>query len=350
MAETSISSKIDNPIRKCEPNYGRAINILQIIPTFLKVGGIEFSSRNLALSLLKKGIRTTILSPTNRSSFSECNERITTVHIHSLLICNKTVIPLDLSSMLHLIKNHDVIHIYGLFSLMSVLAFLFSFLCKKRVLITVLMYGELMNHPNVAIRAIAPLITNIGKLFVKLADAIHVKNIQDYNRLRKINPTTLLIPNGLSNRYFEQKIDQISIRKELGLQDSKIALYVGRIHLFKGPQILVKSVRYILRYIKDFHVIIAGPDDGFEKQLKTVIETENVCDHVTLLGFVSEGKKIQLYDGANVVVIPSLFDWVEAYSNVASEAWFRNKKVVASKVGALKYRVRENDKGYLLCP
>jgi glycosyltransferase involved in cell wall biosynthesis len=53
---------------------------------------------------------------------------------------------------------------------------------------------------------------------------------------------------------------------------------------------------------------------------------------------------------ADVVVIPSLSDIVEAYSIVASEAWARKKPVVAYSVGALKYRVKNGINGYLARP
>jgi len=73
-------------------------------------------------------------------------------------------------------------------------------------------------------------------------------------------------------------------------------------------------------------------------------------EYVVLAGISSEEEKISAYDAANVVVIPSCSDMVEAFSLVASEAWSRGKPVVASRVGALRYRVKPGVNGYLAEP
>ena len=59
---------------------------------------------------------------------------------------------------------------------------------------------------------------------------------------------------------------------------------------------------------------------------------------------------MDLIDLSDLIVIPSLSDIVEAYSLVASEAWARGKWVIASNVGALKYRVKDGVNGYLCRP
>ena len=49
-------------------------------------------------------------------------------------------------------------------------------------------------------------------------------------------------------------------------------------------------------------------------------------------------------------VIPSLYDYVEVFSLVTSEAWARRKPVIASKVGELKFRVKHGINGLLIEP
>jgi len=47
-------------------------------------------------------------------------------------------------------------------------------------------------------------------------------------------------------------------------------------------------------------------------------------------------------------VVPSLYDYVEVFSLVASEAWARRKPVVAFAVGELIYRVKHGVNGLLV--
>jgi glycosyltransferase involved in cell wall biosynthesis len=62
------------------------------------------------------------------------------------------------------------------------------------------------------------------------------------------------------------------------------------------------------------------------------------------------GTKIEASDSAVALVLPSIADHVEVYSIVTSEAWARERPVIASKVGEMPYRVRQGVNGLLVDP
>jgi len=72
--------------------------------------------------------------------------------------------------------------------------------------------------------------------------------------------------------------------------------------------------------------------------------------NVVFTGFVSEEVKISALDASAALVLPSISNYVEAFSLAITEAWARGKPVVASTVGETPYRVRHMVNGLLVPP
>ena len=58
-------------------------------------------------------------------------------------------------------------------------------------------------------------------------------------------------------------------------------------------------------------------------------------NNVAFLGFVDEKSKVGTLDASLALVLPSVCNHVEVYLIVISEAWARNKPVIASAVGEI---------------
>jgi glycosyltransferase involved in cell wall biosynthesis len=87
----------------------------------------------------------------------------------------------------------------------------------------------------------------------------------------------------------------------------------------------------------------AGPYINLAKRL-------GVDRNILFLGFVDEEVKIGAIDGSLAVIVPSISDYVEVYPMVISEAWARNKPIIATKVGGVPYRVKHMFNGLLVPP
>jgi glycosyltransferase involved in cell wall biosynthesis len=94
--------------------------------------------------------------------------------------------------------------------------------------------------------------------------------------------------------------------------------------------------------------VIVGPGD--QRPYRELANRLGVGRNVVLTGFVSEEVKIGALDASTALVLPSISNYVEAFSLAITEAWARGKPVVASAVGEIPYRVRHMVNGLLVPP
>ena len=59
-------------------------------------------------------------------------------------------------------------------------------------------------------------------------------------------------------------------------------------------------------------------------------------------------ESIKALDSSIALLLQSIADYVEVYPMVISEAWAREKPVIASKVGGTPYRIKQNVNGVLV--
>lgn len=85
-------------------------------------------------------------------------------------------------------------------------------------------------------------------------------------------------------------------------------------------------------------------------EIRRLAEKLGVSNRVYILGFVDEKIKINMIDFSVALVLPSVADYVEVYPGVISEAWAREKPVIASNIGGIPYRVKDGVNGILVAP
>ena len=83
-------------------------------------------------------------------------------------------------------------------------------------------------------------------------------------------------------------------------------LFLGRLTVTKNIDLLVEAVSLCKQ--QNFELILAGPDFGMLKTLKTLVKKLGIEDRVTFTGRVSESEKLQLLSEATIFVHPSLED------------------------------------------
>jgi glycosyltransferase involved in cell wall biosynthesis len=90
----------------------------------------------------------------------------------------------------------------------------------------------------------------------------------------------------------------------LGLKDRKIVLFLGRLHWIKGPDILLEAIN-LMRDVSGLHAVIAGPDDGAEVRLRSLVREKKLKDLITFTGFLDDNQKLKALMDSYVVVVPS---------------------------------------------
>ena len=121
--------------------------------------------------------------------------------------------------------------------------------------------------------------------------------------------------------------------------------YVGRLEPHKGVDVLLRAVHAVPT--AELTIVGAGP---VEDDLRKLSAELGISGRVTFTGFVPAGELPAVYQGFDVVVVPSLPTptWIEQFCRVAVEAMAAGVPVVASDLGSLPEVV--GDGGALVPP
>ena len=125
-----------------------------------------------------------------------------------------------------------------------------------------------------------------------------------------------VIPNGVSKEDFPS-VNIEAFRRMKNLPDAPIILFMGRLNLIKGPDLLLRAFASIQEHIPDYQLVFAGPDEGMQSALIEMARQEGIAERVHFLGFVGGNDKSAAYQLAHLLVVPSR---QEAMSIVALES------------------------------
>ncbi len=136
------------------------------------------------------------------------------------------------------------------------------------------------------------------------------------------------IPHGVNTDIFKP-VDGSSLKKKLGLENSDIILYVGRIAKGKGVDKLIKILNLVIKKNKNIKLVIIGGDAGYLPIVKNLIQQYNLSKFVTIVGYVSKFNLPEYYSMADLIVYPSR---QEIFGLVLCEAMACGKAVIGSDI------------------
>lgn len=214
------------------------------------------------------------------------------------------------------VKDADIIHIMGHWTILNALVYLVAISQKKTYVFcpagALPVFGRsrwLKKFYNII----------IGKRIVRNAKkciAITEAEKSDFKDYGIEDESIILIPNAVSRPELLSN-DEIGFRKQFGLKDRSYILFLGRLNLIKGPDLLLHAFCQLTEMFPDIDLVFAGPDDGMLTELKHIVSIAKVEDRVHFLGYVNGETKYQAYDAATLLAIPSR---QEAMSLVVLEA------------------------------
>jgi len=229
--------------------------------------------------------------------------------------------------MREVIQNSDVVHNHSLWMLPNSYASRMGKKYRKPVVITV--HGALepwaMQHSGWK-KQLA------GKWFqfrdLRDADCLHVNSLQELQGIRKFglrNPIAV-IPNGINWDQFEHlPTAELFYDGRRQLVGKRMILFMARLHKKKGLLHLLEAWQRHHEQFTDWHLAIAGPDDGYEQVIRQFIRDRNLNDSVTLLGVLRGQEKLQALAAAECFVQPS---FSEGFSMSVLEAMASGKPVM----------------------
>jgi glycosyltransferase involved in cell wall biosynthesis len=308
--------------------------------------------QNVAEEQAKLGHEVHVITSYNVARNSLAEEKLNKVYVHRVrslrLGYPDLTYPLDYP--VDILKNADIVHGHSQNSLFTVKVIERAKRFGVKTMMHFMAVDALNDHPNSLVRLIGPHYSMWALLkAIKSSDVKLVKSYRDRELLRnKYNVDAIYVPDGVPDYFFTaEKADPNEFRKKFGIKQEKIFLFIGRMHKLKGPHILVKALKYIE---EDVAVVFIGPDGGYLRETLDLVERIGVKDRVYMLSYVDEETKIKALDSAIALILPSIADFAEVYSIVISEAWARGKPVIASKVGEIPYRVKQDVNGILVDP
>lgn len=156
-----------------------------------------------------------------------------------------------------------------------------------------------------------------------------------------------VIYNGVHCEAFDGWIDDLAVRKMYDIgPDDPIILFVGRMVIQKGPDILTECIPTMLRHYPNAKFVFAG-DGGMRMATEDIAYRLGVHGSTRFLGNLNGWRLRDLFKTAECVCIPSRN---EPFGIVILEAWSAGKPVVASVNGGPSEIVWHEVNGYKVEP
>jgi glycosyltransferase involved in cell wall biosynthesis len=215
-----------------------------------------------------------------------------------------------------LVRNADIIHLMNHWTFLNALVYFIARRHKKPYVVcpagVLLIYGR---------SRVIKMLYNwlVGRRLIRNATkhiAITADEISQFRTYGVQKESITIIPNGIDPEEFkDDRIDDF--RAKHGLGRVPFILFVGRLNLVKGPDLLLKAFCNVREHLAPYHLVFAGPDEDMSTDLREIVAHFNVGDRVHFLGYVGGLDKSRAYHAADLLVIPSRR---EAMSIVVLEA------------------------------
>lgn len=138
--------------------------------------------------------------------------------------------------------------------------------------------------------------------------ALSQAEVEQYRSMGVPEEKIAIIPNGIDLSEYANLPPKGSFKKKFNIpENNRIILYLGRIHKTKGIDLLVKAYAYLVKSMKydNTDLVVAGPDDGYLGEIKSLSAHLNISDSVLFTGFISTNDKLKALVDADVFVTPS---------------------------------------------
>jgi D-inositol-3-phosphate glycosyltransferase len=157
-------------------------------------------------------------------------------------------------------------------------------------------------------------------------------------------------PPGIDHELFSPG-DKCDARRWLGLPETPLVLFVGRIQPLKAADVAIEAVARLEPVDGHFpHLVVIGGPSGPQgdtelQRLHDAVAELGVADRVHFLPTQPHRSLRDFYRAADVLIVPSRS---ESFGLVAAEAQACGLPVVAAEVGGLPYAVADGKSGLLV--
>jgi glycosyltransferase involved in cell wall biosynthesis len=230
-------------------------------------------------------------------------------------------------------SNFDIVHLHEYRTFQN-MAFYF---CNKTHLPYVLSpHGELEYlDESLDVFALRRIFENaFGKKLLRNASALFaLTELEKAQMIKMCIPEEKIeiVPNGINISDYTDLPAKTSFKRNFDIDPSKlIILYLGRISSSKGVDFIMRAFAELVKKSKvnDCLLVIAGTDDGYLSEAKSLASHLEISESVLFTGMLSEKEKISAYVDSSVCTYLGQF---EAFGIVTLEAAACGTPVIVSK-------------------
>ncbi len=139
-----------------------------------------------------------------------------------------------------------------------------------------------------------------------------------------------VVYNGVNSHVFDYHVDPGEVKRRYAVAPlDPMVLFVGRMVVQKGPDILVRTMPSILKYYPNAKFVFAG-DGHMRNDVCGLAHGLGVAHALRMLGHKKGRELHDLFKAADIVAVPSRN---EPFGIVILEAWSAYKPVVSTKRG-----------------
>lgn len=223
---------------------------------------------------------------------------------------------LSLKKISDLVFNSDIIHLMGHWTILNAIVYFYIRKFKKKYVICPAGALPIFGRSKL-VKILYNLI--VGNDIVRNSNAQiviakdEISHLESYGMIKN---NAVWIPNGINSAALQDRDDD-TFRKTYNLSNSPFILYIGRLNPIKGPDLLVEAFGQLKEKFPEYHLALAGPDEGMLGALKKISQHYKIENRVHFIGHISGKFKSQALHAASLMVIPSR---QEAMSIVVLEA------------------------------
>jgi glycosyltransferase involved in cell wall biosynthesis len=318
------------------------------------IGGYENQIRLLAENLPPQFEAKVVTFNMNGWRQTESLNRVQIHRVKPNLTLFRVPLSLDFLSTLRKL-DFDVLHAHGFVPLVSDLSLVGAKMVGRSVVYTHHFDGNVQDSwlLNLAANFYN---SSLGRASVGFADKI-VATSKSYaysspvlqHLMRKVSVIPCAVDCDLFKPQFAESV--MLLRRQLGLTNQRVVLFVGRVVPYKGVQYLIRAIQKLNQRGEAYHILIVGDAEGrqitdsslYYQSIRDLVVTCGLEELVDFVGRLNSDQLPLYYSLADVVVLPSVMRG-EAFGGVLLESLACGSPVVASNLPGVDSVLKENRK------
>lgn len=225
--------------------------------------------------------------------------------------------------LLRSITEYDVVHVHGLYRFPP--TFAASLARRRKVPYIIRPHGS--HDPYLYDKSTLGSV-RLKRAYEKLFDlpnlhaagAVHytTEDERDLASFMKVRAPSFVVPNGIDWERYRHLPPRGALRARWRVGDAPLVLFLGRLHVKKGLDLLIPAFDAVRLREPDAQLIIAGPEnDSYGQQVRGWVAERGLDSQVHFVGSLEGSDVVQAYVDADAFALPS---YTENFGMTVAEA------------------------------